>query len=159
MCLPVLVLSWKTIMGMMDKLASKEVHTVGDLMSLPRSVAAPLLKNAGLQDGQIESLKSILKVIDGEWSDWQAAPIDVEKKVELGRGGKRTLCSEELVDERTTDADRSNYHLPLEFYDCKRRIPREFAIKQKGLVFCADKDECTRYLLSRGGRGQRRKCN
>ena len=95
--------------------SSKKVHTVGDLMRLPRSQAKPLFKKTGLQDGQIEAVKSMLKMIDGEWSDWQAMAIDVVK-MEAGRGGTRKSCAEELIDEITTDKDRKNYHLPLWFH-------------------------------------------
>ena len=65
-----LVCSWKTLLDIIETCSSKKVHTVGELMRLPRSQAKPLFKKTGLQDGQIEAVKSMLKMIDGEWSDW-----------------------------------------------------------------------------------------
>jgi hypothetical protein len=41
-------------------------------------------------------------------------------------------------------------------HDCQRKIPRENAIAQKGLIFCAAKEDCQKHLLA-GGRGCRRR--
>jgi hypothetical protein len=107
-----------TVCRLIDNLTKAQITSVGDLMGLPKLQAIPLLKKNGLHDGQIESLKSILNSVDAGWSDWPAATINLAKS-EQGRGGKRThlLLAQELVEERTTDADRANYHLPAEFHE------------------------------------------
>jgi hypothetical protein len=107
---------WKEISSIVDELASKKIHTVGDLMQLTRLQATPLLKKSGLMDGQIEALKSILRTIDDAWSDWESAQINFMKEENTGRGGKRADFAEELAEEVTTDADREGYHLTAEWY-------------------------------------------
>ena len=109
-----------TICKMIENLTKAQIMCVGDLMGLPKLQAMPLLKKNGLHDGQIESLKSILKTVDADWSDWPAAPINLAK-TEQGRGGKRNhlVLAQELCEERTTDTDRANYNLPQEFYEKK----------------------------------------
>ena len=109
-----------TICKMIENLTKAQIMCVGDLMGLPKLQAMPLLKKNGLHDGQIESLKSILKTVDADWSDWPAAPINLAK-TEQGRGSKRNhlVLAQELCEERTTDTDRANYNLPQEFYEKK----------------------------------------